>query len=174
MARASPQLGVAQVAPVVAGATDAGVGDDDRAPRDRQHVVDGRGRGVREVDQHAPRLQAGDPLAALRGQPALADAVRGAADVGVEEVRGGHHAEAGVGQHVHVREVALERVRALEPEERPDRATVARAPRDETVEVGGGADEGEPAPRPPGGALQPLRLVERAGAQAAPGGGRPA
>ena len=91
---------VGEVARSRAGAGDAGVRDQNRAFGYGQYVVDQRLGGMGQVDQHALLLQAGDYLAAQRGQPAFDQAMGRATDLVVEEVSQAGDAKAGVIQAV--------------------------------------------------------------------------
>ena len=129
VAAIAAELLVGQVAGVVARAADAGVRHDDRSRRRSP----GRRRSsaaeacARSSD-HPARLHPRDHLAARRGQAALLDAVRRAAERVVEEVARRHHPEAGVGDDVDVGRVVVERVRALDRQEAGrDRRVVAPA-----------------------------------------------
>ena len=163
----APELLVGQVPGVVGDAADARVRHDDGARRDRQGVVDRRRRRVRQVEQHRARLHPPDHLATEVGQAALVDAVRRAAEGGVEEVRRRHHPVARVDQPIDVVEIAVERVRALDREER--RGRWRRRPPDEVgLEVGGRPEDREPPARASGRVVRPARQVERAFREAAP------
>ena len=72
----------------------AAVRDDDRLRRDREHLVDRRGREVREVDGDAELLHARERAPAELGEAALLDAVGGARVVVVEEVGEADHPHA--------------------------------------------------------------------------------
>ena len=96
------QLVVGEVAHVVAGALHAGVRDHHRPPGHGHRVRDGAGRGVGEVEQDPPLLQAAHQRhGRVRRESALRHAVGGARPLRVEEVRRGDHAEAGVEERVH-------------------------------------------------------------------------
>jgi UDP:flavonoid glycosyltransferase YjiC (YdhE family) len=71
-------------------------------------------RGMGHVEQHAARLHPAHHLAAQGRQPALRDAVRGTAEHGVGQVGRRDHPEAGVGEHLDVGRVAIERGRPLD------------------------------------------------------------
>ena len=165
---------VAQVPGVVADAADAGVrGDDGR-------VAIARASSIVRADAWAtsritPRASIRrDHLAARRREPALLDAVRGAAEDGVEEVGRRDHPDAGVGDDVHVGGVVVERMGALDREDAGGHRRVRRPVREVGREVRARPEEPEGAAR---AVLEPARLrreVEDARQEPAPGRGRPA
>src|SRR5512143_3341896 len=111
------ELVVGEVAPVVAGAAHAAVRDDHRLGRHRQHVVDGGGGYVRQVDQHAELLHALHQVAPLVGEAVLLQPVRRAAERVVEEVGEADQAESGAVQHLGVGGIVEQRVGALAAEQ---------------------------------------------------------
>ena len=98
----------------------AGVRGDDRPRRDGQHVVDRRGRGVRDVDEHAIGPPSAGPSRGRRrsGRPSRRRA-RSPPNALSKKWLGRHHPEPGVGDDLDVRRVVVQRVRALDREERP-------------------------------------------------------
>lgn len=110
-------LVIGEVAGVVAGATDAGVGDDDGQAAECEDFVDNFRGGVGEIDEDVEVLHELDDLASGGGESAFFDAVCGAADVVVEEVGWGHHAVADVEEELHADHVAFEAVEAFDAED---------------------------------------------------------
>ena len=90
------ELGVAEVARVVAGAAHAGVGDDDRlASRSASTSSIALGEACARSTSMPRCSMRPHQLAADVGQPALGDAVRRAGEVVVEEMGEADHAKAG-------------------------------------------------------------------------------
>ena len=106
------------------------------------------------------RLPCADPLPALVREAALLDAVGGAADLGVEEVRRRHHAEARV---LHGVDVARSPSSACAPSRPGSRPRAAVGPRrvQERFQVGR-VRTTSGLPRAAGAVAEPVGLVQRA------------
>ena len=168
------ELRVGEVARAVAGGLDAGVRDDHGPGGRGEDVVHRLRGGVGEVDDDLPLLQLAQPVAAQRAEAAVADAVGGAADLGVGEVGRRHHAEAGVVEHVHRSEVAFQRLRALERQQRAHRLRPKRPLGEQRLQLRAGAHRHQGSAAALLHLPQPQGLEEGAGAPARPGGPRPA
>ena len=122
-----------------------------------------------EVDEHAALLHATHQRAAQVGEAALLCAVRRAGELVVEEMCEADHAKAAVEEDVEVREVTLQRVRALDPEQRADRPAARRAPSQQRLELRARAHRHQRSVRALDGFLQAIGLELRASQRTAPG-----
>ena len=113
-----------------------------------------------------------DHLPAEGGKAALLDPVHRAGEFIVEEMRQADHAEAGVVEHVEVLGLALQVLRAFDRKQGADLAVAAGAAEKQRPQVGGRADDHQPAFGGGLGALQLFGVPERAFEQRGPGGDR--
>ncbi len=114
-----------------------------------------------------------DERAAAVGEADLADAVGGASERGVVEMREADHADAGVERVREVRGVVAEAVGAFDVEEAADDVGAAGAARQETLEIRPRLDDRERTVRRRGHAVQLAGLVEHARLDVADGAERP-
>ena len=126
-ARDAAQFVVAQVAPIVTGAFDAGVRHDHGTRGHGKRAGDGLRRGVREIENHFARFHAAEHFPALFREATFFDAVRGAGEIIVEKMSGGHHAETGVEEDVNIVKITVESMRALDTQKSGGDAGVALA-----------------------------------------------
>lgn len=165
---------ITEIADIVAGAFDAAVRDDDGAGREGEDVVDGFRRCVGDVDEHAPGFHAAEHCSSEIGETALLRAGGGTGELRVEEVRGRHHAEAGVVHDVHILDVSFKDLGTLDAEESGSDGGVGALLVEIGLEIGGGMDDAELSLRTGGEAVQTGRLIEGAAFEAEPGSDGPA
>lgn len=127
-----------------------------------------------QVDQHALLLQAGDYLAAQRGQPALDQTMGRATDLVVEEVSQAGDAKAGVIQAVEVLQLTLDGLQPFGGQHGGQALRVALPVFQVAGQLGAVVDQHQFTVAGGSGLLQLVGLVQGAGQQAAPGFPRPA
>ncbi len=129
------ELGVAEVAVVVAGSFDARVGDEDRPGGDGEDLFHGFCRRVGEIDEDAPPLEFRDHRSAEGGEAALVGAVSGARHFVVEEVGEADEAEARLIEGVDVFDFSFEGMEPFDGEQSADEFCVRLAGRQKIGEV---------------------------------------
>ena len=155
--RGGADLSVVDVSPVLERSEDARVAHEDGALGHRAGVEESAPVDVREIDDHVLRLASLDERTTPRREPGsvvAAATVRGRARfvrAEVEEAQVAHAAPRELGESV---DVALERVRAFDPEQRADGARGARR-----FDLVRGADETEVIGSPHDGLVERIDLL---------------
>ncbi|MNM25702.1 hypothetical protein D3C81_361550 [compost metagenome] len=129
---------------------------------------------MRQIDDHLALFHGAQPLPAQRRQAAFFQAMLGAGQFRVEEMRGRGHAEAGLVQGVEVVQLAFERMRAFQCQPAGHQGRVLLARGDEAAQLCAAADDAQLAMALARLLAQLVGLVSGARQQAVPGGRRQA